>query len=82
MVRTLTAIGLALALGACGQGGSGNGAVSCKPGKKEKTYACSWSDSSGSGGVTFTVNAKGNLDGYWSGSGGGGSWTFNRAKAK
>ncbi len=63
-------------------GSSGNGVVNCKPGKKEQSYSCSWSDSSGSGGVTFTVNAKGNLDGYWSGSGGGGGWTFNRVKAK
>lgn len=63
-------------------GSSGNGVVNCKPGKKEKSYNCSWSDPSGSGGVSFTVNAKGNLDGYWTGSGGGGGWTFNRAKAK
>ncbi|MFO0617423.1 MAG: hypothetical protein U0414_32805 [Polyangiaceae bacterium] len=63
-------------------GSSGNGVVNCKPGKKEKTYNCGWSDPSGSGGVSFTVNAKGNLDGYWTGSGGGGGWTFNRAKPK
>lgn len=63
-------------------GSTGSGVVDCKPGKKEKSYNCSWSDPSGSGGVSFNVNAKGNLDGYWTGSGGGGGWTFNRTKPK